>query len=128
MSVSVAQPGANPAAAKGESTLDLLIVIVNFRTPDLTIQCLESLRGDAESMPGLFVVVADNCSGDESVARIGEAIERGGWSRWCKLVALPRIEQAAGLEIPVGKQRAPRHLAPDVRAIVVDDIDQFFRR
>lgn len=90
MSTATAHRADDSAGAASGAMLDLLIVIVNFRTPALTIQCLESLRADAESMPGLFVVVADNCSGDDSVSRIGTAIETGGWSRWCKLAALPR--------------------------------------
>lgn len=71
-------------------TARLLVVIVNFRTPGLTIDCLASLEPDAREIPGLFVVVADNASGDGSAERIGRAVEERGWGGWCKVVELPR--------------------------------------
>ena len=74
-----------PAAA-----FDLLVVIVNFRTPDVTIQCLRSLVDQVRDVPGTTVVVADNASGDDSVARLHAAINAEGWSGWCTLVSLPK--------------------------------------
>lgn len=71
----------------------LLVVIVNYRTADLTIDCLGSLRDEVASLPGTSVVVTDNASGDESVSRIAEAIETNGWSDW---VTLRPLEQNGG--------------------------------
>ena len=48
----------------------VLVVIVNYRTPQLTIDCLESLRGELSAMPNLRVVVTDNASGDDSNVRL----------------------------------------------------------
>ena len=65
-----------------------LVVIVNYRTPGLTVDCLRSLAPeiDAETQ----VVVTDNASGDESVEVISRAIAESGWSSWCTLKPLPR--------------------------------------
>jgi GT2 family glycosyltransferase len=68
----------------------LAIAIVNYRTADLTIGCLQSLAGDVPSLPGVKVVVCDNDSQDGSTERISQAIEREGWSRWARIVPLPR--------------------------------------
>ena len=68
----------------------LLVVIVNYRTPDLTIDCLRSLEPEVAAVGGTRVVVTDNASGDGSEARIREAIERNGWSGWASLVPLER--------------------------------------
>jgi GT2 family glycosyltransferase len=43
-------------------------IVVNYRTPELTIACVESLLGS--SSVDLHVVVVDNRSGDESIGRL----------------------------------------------------------
>lgn len=68
------------------SLTSLLVVIVNYRTPKLTIDCLRSLVGEVQSLPGTRVVVVDNASGDDSVECIGAAIEAEGWSNWVSLL------------------------------------------
>ena len=45
-------------------------LILNWKRPDETIRCLDSLRAHA---PGVDVLVVDNASGDDSVARIRAA-------------------------------------------------------
>lgn len=62
--------------------MNLLIVIVNYRTADLTIDCLSSLRDQVASIPGTRVIVADNASGDDSPHRIAAAISSNQWSTW----------------------------------------------
>lgn len=69
--------------------LSVLVVIVNYKTPDLTINCLTSLHAEALSTDGITVTIADNCSGDGSAERIGREIELRGWSFWARVVALP---------------------------------------
>lgn len=68
----------------------LLVVIVNYRTASLTIDCLHSLVSEVRSVPGTRVVVTDNNSGDDSVERIGSAIETEGWGDWASLMPLER--------------------------------------
>jgi N-acetylglucosaminyl-diphospho-decaprenol L-rhamnosyltransferase len=69
----------------------LLIVIVNYRTADLVVDCLRSLAPEIANLAGgARVVVTDNCSGDDSLQRVGGAIETNGWSAWASLVPLLR--------------------------------------
>jgi hypothetical protein len=67
----------------------VLTVIVNYRTADLTIDCLESLRGERAKLPGLRVVVTDNASGDGSAERLAEFVERQGLGDWVRVQPLP---------------------------------------
>lgn len=64
----------------------LLVVIVNYRTPRLTIDCLHSLVGEVRSLPGTRVVMVDNDSGDGSVAAINAAIIAEGWQNWASVL------------------------------------------
>jgi GT2 family glycosyltransferase len=65
----------------------LLIVIVNYRTTDLTVDCLRSLAAEV-GPAGARAVVTDNLSGDDSVKRIATAIAENGWSAWASLLPL----------------------------------------
>jgi GT2 family glycosyltransferase len=75
-------------APQPDSLIRLLVVIVNYRTPSLTIDCLRSLVGEVRSLPGTQVVVTDNASGDQSVERIAATIETEGWNDWASLLPL----------------------------------------
>jgi len=66
----------------------LRIVILNYRTADLTIDCLSSLANQVPELPGASVVVVDNASGNGSAEQIAEAIDHQGWSGWVELLAL----------------------------------------
>lgn len=68
----------------------LVIVIVNYRTASLTIDCLHSLEAEVRSLPETQVVVTDNASGDNSVEKIQNAIDTHGWSEWVSLLPLER--------------------------------------
>jgi N-acetylglucosaminyl-diphospho-decaprenol L-rhamnosyltransferase len=67
----------------------LLIVIVNYRAAKLTIDCLQSLVGEAVADPELRVVVTDNLSPDDSATIIPAAIRDHGWSAWARFMPLP---------------------------------------
>jgi len=56
----------------------VLTVILNYRTPELTVKAMEQAVREMEGIRGEIIVV-DNGSGDDSCAVIGEAIVRGGW-------------------------------------------------
>lgn len=55
------------------------IVIVNYKTPDLCIDCLSSLI-DIETL-GIQIILIDNCSNDGSVEKIESAVLAYGWSQ-----------------------------------------------
>jgi GT2 family glycosyltransferase len=63
----------------------LLISIVNYRTPELSIDCLRSLAPEASAI-GAHAVVVDNASGDGSCEAIERAIAANGWGTWASLV------------------------------------------
>lgn len=68
----------------------VLIVIVNYRTASLTVDCLRSLAGQIPAAADTRVVVVDNASGDDSPARIAQAIADNGWSTWARLMPAER--------------------------------------
>ena len=70
--------------------MNLLIVIVNYRSAGLVIDCLRSLEAEVAGCPGSRVVVVENASGDESMERLSSAIRDHGWGSWASLVASPR--------------------------------------
>jgi GT2 family glycosyltransferase len=70
----------------------LAISIVNYRTAELTVDCLHALAAEVPSLPGASVFVCDNHSQDGSVERISQAIEYENWSHWARVIALSRNE------------------------------------
>ena len=66
------------------------IVIVNFRTAGLAVECLASIEPQIGVLQGGRVIVVDNDSGDGSAALIGSAIVERNWQSWAEVVALPR--------------------------------------
>ncbi|MDV3000812.1 MAG: hypothetical protein N5P05_002418 [Chroococcopsis gigantea SAG 12.99] len=69
--------------------MSLLIVILNYKTAQLTIDCLESLVDEVKALPSSEVVVVDNASGDGSGEKIAAAIEQNQWQDWAKLIVSP---------------------------------------
>jgi GT2 family glycosyltransferase len=60
-----------------------LIVIVNYKTAQLTVNCLRSLEPEIASLPGAHVTVVENGSGDGP--SLEAAIRREGWDSWVTL-------------------------------------------
>ncbi len=77
------------AATPSTRALTMLVVIVNYRTGALVIDCLESLVGEVRATPGLRVTIVDNASDDGSAAQIEAAIAERGWRGWARLIASP---------------------------------------
>lgn len=77
-----AQPaGAAQAPHAPREDVRLLVVIVNYRTADLVIECLASLEPQFD--PSLDrVVVVDNDSPDGSAVKLESAIASRGWPAW----------------------------------------------
>lgn len=72
--------------------IDILIVIVNYKTAQLTIDCLRSLEPEvaAYRRGSAHVVVTDNASPDDSVAILKAAVVENGWSNWAEIRPLER--------------------------------------
>ncbi len=68
--------------------MQVVVIVVNYCTPQLTIDCLESLERSGDMTPETRVVVVDGGSTDDSAAVIAAAIERHGWAGWATLLPL----------------------------------------
>lgn len=72
------------------ATARVAVVVVNYSTPELTVDCLRSLAGEVADGVGLRAVVVDNASPDGSAAHIAEAVRANGWGDWVELLPLDR--------------------------------------
>jgi hypothetical protein len=89
--------------------MNLAIIILNYRTPELTIDCLASLEREIDL--STCAVVVDNASGDGSAELIAEAIEQRGWSTWATLLRSPvNGGFAAGNNLGIRSLRANGYL------------------
>jgi GT2 family glycosyltransferase len=61
-------------APAAESDVEICVVIVNYRTPGMVIDCLETLVPQLEGLAARVVIV-DNASPDDSLSRIGRWLE-----------------------------------------------------
>jgi N-acetylglucosaminyl-diphospho-decaprenol L-rhamnosyltransferase len=64
------------------------VVILNYCTPGLVVDCLRSLEGQVDPLHH-DVVVVDNCSPDSSADRIESEIGVQGWQGWARVVRSP---------------------------------------
>ncbi len=96
--------------------MNLLIVILNYRTPQVTVDCLASLNDKQEEIPGGFrAVVVENGSGDGSGRRIHEAVRQNNWADWAELLESSENRGFAGgnnaaLELLATKYRGVRYV------------------
>jgi len=67
-----------------EERYSLAIILLNYKTPSMVVDCLQSLEGQLQEDER--VVVVDNASGDDSVPVISQAIASHGWGAWAELV------------------------------------------
>ena len=67
---------------------EVAVVIVNYRTPELTVRCIEALKGERNKLPSLRVIVVDGASGDNSAADIRAFVNQPAWIHWVSFVPL----------------------------------------
>ena len=67
----------------------VFVVIVNYRTPKMVVECLASIEAAARSCAARATVL-DNASGDGSVEYLTETIERRKWNHWVSMKSLER--------------------------------------
>ena len=69
--------------------MKLLVVIVSYRVTDLTIDCLRSLSGKIERVPGgARVALCENGTGGDAADRLRRAIAEHGWGSWVDLTVI----------------------------------------
>lgn len=103
--------------------MKLLIVIVNYRSAELTIQCLRSLADEIEAIGDCRVTVVENASGEDAILRDG--ILGSDWESWCQLMSLDSNGGfAAGNNAPIrealGSEHPPQYvmlLNPDTEIL-----------
>ena len=67
--------------------VELAVIVLNYRTPDMTVDCLASLAGEIDE--GIRVVVVDNASGDGSAGHIERTVTERGWEGWARVIRSP---------------------------------------
>jgi len=70
------------------SSPSIAVVIVNYRTPQLTRSCLASLTHEHNSLPQLRVIVVDGGSGDGSAEQLGSIIDGPEFRDWVQFLPL----------------------------------------
>src|SRR4051794_41412826 len=68
--------------------MKLLVVILNYRVTDLTIDCLKSLVPEVPRVPGTKVAVCENGTGGDAEERLRKTINDNGWESWVDLTAI----------------------------------------
>lgn len=68
--------------------MKLLVVVLCYKVPDLTIDCLRSLGPEVARIPGARVAVCENGTGPESAEKIRRAIDENGWGSWVDLTVV----------------------------------------
>jgi hypothetical protein len=76
--------------------MNLIVVIINYRTPKVTLECLASLAPQINDVPDTHVIIVDNASGDDSLPILKDAIAANDWKRWVTLIASPKNLGFAG--------------------------------
>ena len=103
----------------------VFVSIVNFRTGQLTVQCLASLAADVSCLGSGRVIVVDNCSEDDSTTQISAAIQGNGWGAWAELLPMPRNGGFAyGNNAAIARAR---QLDPGLGAVVLLNPDAVVR-
>ncbi|MBU6230053.1 MAG: glycosyltransferase family 2 protein [Cyanobacteria bacterium REEB459] len=102
----------------------VLVVIVNYRTPQLTLDCLQSLRSEIKDLPNLQVVVTDNNSGDGSDQIIATALAAMACD-WIQFMPLSHNGGFAyGNNVPIRRAMQAGNLPPYVLLLNPDTIVQ----
>ncbi len=83
--------------------MKLTVIIINYKTPDLTADCLHTLAVEQTTVPGLRVILVDNASNDGSVPILEALIQHQNWSAWITLLPLPvNLGFAGGNNVGMG--------------------------
>src|SRR5512146_2302794 len=77
------------ATMSGGRDLDVAVIIVTYKTADLTVRSIRSIEPErAAAGLRIRVLAVDNASGDSPA--IARAIDENGWSSWVTLISAPR--------------------------------------
>jgi N-acetylglucosaminyl-diphospho-decaprenol L-rhamnosyltransferase len=89
--------------------MKVAVIVLNYCTPELTLECLASLEPEIDA--SVRVIVVDNASGDGSADKIEYALQQHGWNEWATLVRSPvNGGFAAGNNLGIGSVHADAYL------------------
>jgi N-acetylglucosaminyl-diphospho-decaprenol L-rhamnosyltransferase len=66
----------------------IAVILINYRTAQLTLDCLCSLEPEVQEIPGTHVVLVDSASGDDSPDILEKEQAARGWKDWLSIVRL----------------------------------------
>ena len=69
---------------------ELVISTVNYKTPQHTCECIDSVMAERDALPPFQMVIVDNLSGDDSLTVIQQHIDAQNLSECVSLIAAPR--------------------------------------
>ena len=85
--------------------MNLTIVIVNYCTAAMAVDCLTSLAAERARGEPFTVVLLDNASPDDSATLLKRTIARNNWGKWVDFISAPRNDGFA-----CGNNVAIRHI------------------
>jgi GT2 family glycosyltransferase len=68
--------------------MKLLVVVLCYRVPDLTVDCLHSLSREINRVPESKVGVCENGTGADAADQLRRAIDENGWGSWAELTVV----------------------------------------
>ena len=77
------------SGANSLADVRVAVVIVNYRTPELTMRCLAALRAERQALPKIKAVVVDGGSGDNSATALAKEIAGADYRGWVTFLPLP---------------------------------------
>jgi N-acetylglucosaminyl-diphospho-decaprenol L-rhamnosyltransferase len=66
----------------------IAVIIVNYRTPQLVLQCLGALAVERSALPDLRAIVVDNGSGDDSAGFLSVELDKVPFADWVSFMPL----------------------------------------
>lgn len=76
--------------------MNVLVILINYRTPELTLRALRAALAEFTNLPGSHVALIDNGSGDGSAKALAEALAREGLEDRVDLITSPENLGFAG--------------------------------
>src|ERR1700742_1401224 len=108
-------------------SIELGIIILNYKTAQLCQDCLDSLASEVE--PAVSVVVVDNDSGDGSADKIEQHIAARGFGAWARVLRSPvNGGFAAGNNLGIRSMDAQAYLLLNSDTLVKKGALAAFRR
>ena len=68
----------------------IYIVIVNYRTADLVMQCLDSIFAQKKTFNTFKVIIIDNFSEDSSDIKLQNFVKSRDWVSWVDIISMPK--------------------------------------